>query len=311
MGISVVIPLYNKVDTIVRAVDSVLAQQGVEVEIIIVDDGSTDGSERSVKGYGDQVKYIHQDNAGPSVARNKGARLGHYPFLVFLDADDELLPGCLAAHLHFRGIHPDIPLTIASFRNVDGKKVSEEQRVFERAETFLVNDGYGYVSRFDASFIIDIPSGAICVDRNLFESVGGFDELLRCWEITDFMFKLSFKTDRIGLLDAVYVAIYKSQGNSQFSSTQNNATYLAHFANNILSRMNDIPPDRRAPIVNQVVHIMYALWSAGAISQFKVVARGLCPYLMESNGNARLCKLACLPNVLLHLIRTVKGIVFS
>src|SRR5262245_34994973 len=97
--ISVIVPLYNKRSTLARALDSILAQQGVSFEVIVVDDDSNDGSTEIALAYRDRVRYVHQQNAGPAAARNRGVLESRYGLIAFLDADDEFLPGCLRAHV--------------------------------------------------------------------------------------------------------------------------------------------------------------------------------------------------------------------
>lgn len=89
MKISVIIPLYNKKDTILGALDSVLNQQVLPDEIIVVNDGSTDGSEKVVENLKHPlITVIHQKNRGVSAARNKGIELAKSEWIAFLDGDD-------------------------------------------------------------------------------------------------------------------------------------------------------------------------------------------------------------------------------
>ncbi len=90
--ISVIIPAYNAGEYIARAIDIVLAQSRNADEIIVVDDGSTDNTSEVVAQYESKVKYIRQDNAGASVARNTGIEAATGEWIAFLDADDEWLP---------------------------------------------------------------------------------------------------------------------------------------------------------------------------------------------------------------------------
>jgi glycosyltransferase involved in cell wall biosynthesis len=88
--ISVIVPLYNKARYIARAVDSVLAQSYTDFELIVVDDGSTDGSSDIVRQYSDpRIRVITQENAGECAARNRGVEEAKYDLVAFLDADDE------------------------------------------------------------------------------------------------------------------------------------------------------------------------------------------------------------------------------
>ena len=92
-AISVVIPLYNKVKYIRRALDSVLNQTSADLEVIVVDDGSTDGGGHVVlRQHDGRVRLIRQGNKGVSVARNRGVSEARADLIAFLDADDEWLP---------------------------------------------------------------------------------------------------------------------------------------------------------------------------------------------------------------------------
>ncbi len=94
--VSVIVPLYNKAAYIDRCLDSILGQSYVDFELIVVNDGSTDGSERAVERRGDRrVRLVSQANAGPGEARNHGARLAEGRLLAFLDGDDAWHPDYL------------------------------------------------------------------------------------------------------------------------------------------------------------------------------------------------------------------------
>jgi glycosyltransferase involved in cell wall biosynthesis len=86
--ISAVIPAFNRERTIGRAIESALAQTCPPIEVIVVDDGSTDNTAAAVAAYGDSVRYVHQPNAGASAARNRGVALANASWVAFLDSDD-------------------------------------------------------------------------------------------------------------------------------------------------------------------------------------------------------------------------------
>jgi glycosyltransferase involved in cell wall biosynthesis len=92
MLVSVIIPTYNRARTIERAVNSVLAQTWKEMEIIVVDDGSTDQTGELLKVYGDKIRVINQQNGGASAARNTGIKAATGEIISFLDSDDEWFP---------------------------------------------------------------------------------------------------------------------------------------------------------------------------------------------------------------------------
>lgn len=110
-NISVIIPLYNKEQSIERAITSVLYQTDPYFELIIVDDGSTDNSVKIVHQFDDErIQLIQQTNAGPSAARNTGVQNAKTDWIVFLDGDDEFLPNALE---HFRllsVVHKDVDI---------------------------------------------------------------------------------------------------------------------------------------------------------------------------------------------------------
>ena len=92
MLVSVIIPTYNRARTIERAVNSVLNQTWKQIEVIVVDDGSTDQTTEILKGYGDKIRAICQKNGGPGAARNTGIKAATGDIISFLDSDDEWLP---------------------------------------------------------------------------------------------------------------------------------------------------------------------------------------------------------------------------
>lgn len=97
--VSVIIPAYNYGNFLEECLESVFRQKGVSLEVIVVDDGSTDNTSSILKPYYDRIEYIYQDNAGLSAARNTGIRNSSGRYLQFLDADDLLAPGTLISKL--------------------------------------------------------------------------------------------------------------------------------------------------------------------------------------------------------------------
>lgn len=86
--VSVIIPAYNKADLTVKTVQSVLSQTYVNIEIIVVDDGSTDNTREKLSVYATKIKYFYKNNGGACSARNAGIRLANGRYIAFIDCDD-------------------------------------------------------------------------------------------------------------------------------------------------------------------------------------------------------------------------------
>ncbi|HUU17732.1 MAG TPA: glycosyltransferase family 2 protein [Sedimentisphaerales bacterium] len=118
MEMSVIIPTYNAADTIMRAIDSVLAQSQPVDEVLIIDDGSTDNTDEIVRNYGDAIRYFYQNNTGLSGAMNYGIEHAKGEWIGFLDADDEWLPGSVKSHVKLISKNPDVKWTYCRHEEV-------------------------------------------------------------------------------------------------------------------------------------------------------------------------------------------------
>jgi len=96
LSVGIVIPTYNSVATVTAAIESALAQEPTPAQVVVVDDGSTDGTAAALRKYAGRIEYVRQENRGVSAARNSGLARLATDAVVFLDADDLLLPGALA-----------------------------------------------------------------------------------------------------------------------------------------------------------------------------------------------------------------------
>jgi len=182
--ISVVIPLYNKAPHIAKAINSVLQQTVQPVEIIVVDDGSTDGGKTIVEKYiNKNVRYVYQDNQGVSAARNHGIELAKGGYIAFLDADDWWLPNHIEVLENLIHLYPSAKLYSTSYyiqRN--------NQRYRPRSR---YKDGWsGYVQEFFSDYAIGLSlvnSITACSRRDDLLAVGAFPVGVRrgediiCW----------------------------------------------------------------------------------------------------------------------------------
>jgi glycosyltransferase involved in cell wall biosynthesis len=125
--VSVIIPSHNSGRFLGEAVESVLSQEYPSVELIVVDDGSTDDTQRLLSGYYGRIRHIRQPNQGVSTARNRGIEIATGDLVSFLDADDLMLPGKLRDQVACFGQSPRNPGIVNSgWRTVDatGKSIS-------------------------------------------------------------------------------------------------------------------------------------------------------------------------------------------
>jgi glycosyltransferase involved in cell wall biosynthesis len=265
--VSVVIPVYNKAASLRRAIQSVL-RQDAPVEVIVVDDGSQDAPELVVREFGDAVTYLRQPNRGPSAARNHGARASHFPRLLFLDADDELLPGCLPAHLRCRTANPLARATVSLTRRL-------QETMRRRPGDFTRIGEYHYSRRYLHDIVSGVPACGICIDRDLHDTIGGFDEELRCWEITDFMSRLLAASPVVGFLEANYVTIHRDTGISQFRRLQDDPNFQALFAMKHLEHLHACAADERQVAVRQTLGTARSLLLTGATADGRRVLTAL------------------------------------
>jgi len=168
-GISVVIPVFNGANYIVEAIDSVLAQSPAPLEIIVVDDGSTDDTPSVVGTFGPPVTYHRQENRGTSAARNLGAALATGELLAFLDADDLWAPRKLALQLAAMADDPRLEI------------------VFGHVQEFF----HTPMQAGDAGPAIPgLHPGAMLIRRPTFDRVGGFSEDFQQAEVVEWMARL-------------------------------------------------------------------------------------------------------------------------
>lgn len=128
--VSIIIPSYNNARYIVQAVESALAQTHPAVEVIVVDDGSTDATQQILAPYRSRIACLHQTNRGPAAARNAGLRIARGAYLLFLDSDDLLVPTSVAAKVSFLEQHPQYGLVYSAWKQIndDGSRVLGEVR---------------------------------------------------------------------------------------------------------------------------------------------------------------------------------------
>jgi len=171
---SIVIPLYNKRKYISRAIDSILSQTYQYFEIIVVNDGSNDGSELEVAYYAKKnanITLINQENCGVSVARNNGVLVAQYDYICFLDADDEWKPFFLEEISSLIKLFPG--KDVYSTRHV----IIEHQGVTIYPKAHKQENFRGIIDNFIRYYKTSdglIHSSSVCLRKPLFLKLGGF-----------------------------------------------------------------------------------------------------------------------------------------
>ena len=194
-----IIPTYNRRDLLPRALDSVLAQTVPVDEIIVIDDGSTDGTDDMLRArYGDRVRYVWQPNAGVSAARNHGLRLAQGRYLALLDSDDLWLPTKTELQVAFLDAHPDFGMVVCDVERVDSEYRHID--VFHRRDTLRED---GWVLRW----VLHNPAlapASVLMRREVVDQLGGFDEGLRTAEDLEFHLRVA-RHWKIGVVEQALV----------------------------------------------------------------------------------------------------------
>ena len=171
--VSIIIPAYDAQAFVSRAIDSVLAQDWPDVEIVVVNDGSRDGTESVCLEYGNRIRYISQGNAGVSAARNAGIAAAAGEFIGFLDADDEWLP---QAARTLAELLMEFPTAGAASGAYIRRGTAGQTQVPQAGQVLPAGQARGIVPRFFSAFARTYFAwtGCILVRRQVMETVGTF-----------------------------------------------------------------------------------------------------------------------------------------
>ena len=189
---SVVIPLYNKVGFIKNSLESVLKQTHQDFEVIIVNDGSTDGSKKVVETFKDpRIQVLHQNNKGASAARNSGIEKAKNKWIALIDADDYWYPNHLEELNKMISMYPKANVICNNYEVLLNNK-HLKQPTYSLNEPFKAQYIQDY---FEASQIDALGwTSALGFTKKIFSDVGGFDEQIRSGQDTDLMIRLGLSS---------------------------------------------------------------------------------------------------------------------
>jgi len=174
--VSVVIPCYNQAHFLGETIESVLSQSYPRVEVIVVDDGSTDNANEVAASY-DGVKYLRQENSGVATARNVGLKLSRGEFIVFLDGDDRLLRDALRTNVEYLKSHPECAFVSGQCRFIES-----QGNPLPTPEPYRISgDCYASLLRYQYIW----TASEVMYRRSVFNSVLGFDPSLKALNVSN------------------------------------------------------------------------------------------------------------------------------
>jgi len=197
--VSVIIATYNRADYVGESINSVLNQSYQNVEIVVIDDGSTDNTKNVLSQYKNKIKYIYQENKGQAAARNNGIRESKGEFIAFLDSDDLLMPGAIELQVNALSSESNIKLAYGRIMEIDSKgRAIVTHRNNQRYKSGSV---YG-----DLLLDYFIQTSTVMVRKECFNHIGYFDESIRGTEDWDMWLRISrhFKVQCIDAIIAKY-----------------------------------------------------------------------------------------------------------
>lgn len=230
--VSVIIPVYNGERYLGEAIESVLAQDHQPIEVIVVDDGSTDNTEAIAKRYGSDIIYARQQKRGPATARNKGLEMSHGEFIGFLDADDLWSEHNLSLHLVRLVEDPSLEIVLGLsqvMRLQDGDDKATFKKWHDPILLFLF--------------------GAAVVRRSVFKKVGCFDETLHHNEDTDWFMRVREMGISIAIIQEVSLFYRRHESNMTHDSVTRNRYFIKALKKSIDRRRQNMG-GRVAPLPN-------------------------------------------------------------
>lgn len=204
--VSVVIPTYNCGEYICASVENALAQTHRPIEVVVLDDGSTDDTRERLRAYGGRIQYIYKPNRGVPAARNAAIAAAEGDFVALLDADDLCDTRRVERQLSLLSTHPNVGFVAcqAAIMNLDGKFTGEGYTpagAFGGTGDVVIGRASALLRILKASFFL---APTVLVRKSVLETVGGYDESIPVCEDFDLTLRLLQVCDMGYINDALY-----------------------------------------------------------------------------------------------------------
>jgi len=207
--VSVIMPTYNRAETLPDALESLLAQTYLDFEVIVVDDGSTDNTRAVVEEYckkDSRIIYYYQENKERSAARNQGIRLSRGEYIAFLDSDDVYLPEKLEKQVAILDSVRDSDFVYCYYKLMD--RTGNPVESGDSPAYALSGNIYPEILRFTG---VNIKTPSVMVRKKLFEKIGGFDEKMKVCEDLD-LWRRAARFTRIEQVQEALIAVRVGAG---------------------------------------------------------------------------------------------------
>ncbi|MCS6846140.1 MAG: glycosyltransferase [Anaerolineae bacterium] len=279
--VSIIIPTYNYGHGVAEAIDCALGQTYPHVEVIVVDDGSSDNTRNVLAKYGNRIKAIHKTNGGVSTARNVGFEVSQGEYLLFLDSDDLIPLDKLARLVSAMKSQPSWGMVYSAWQCVDetGQRILSEVR--HRKQGRLLRD---LLLR-----VVTMPPGCVLIRRACLQRVGLFDPQLSAAADIDLWIRVAHAGYAIGYVDE-FLFQYRILGNSMSRNIDKMAQDDLRQLDKYFSR-DDIPDNIRA-LEDRARASIYYNWALRCFHSERIEegqqhireAIRLCPSLSRDKG---------------------------
>jgi GT2 family glycosyltransferase len=247
--VSIITPCYNGAPFLADTLRSALNQTRPPIEIIMIDDGSTDDSAAIAESFGPPVRVIRQENQGESVARNRGIAEARGTYILFLDADDLLAPEALArlADVVAQGPGTVAIMGCAWFRDDPDTPYSRQAMEHRAFYPGIIEANFG-------------PPHCWLTPREVIQAAGGFCETMRWFEDWDLWWRVGLEASALVPAEGYVGAFYRQHAKSQLATTRPADRALGHAT--LVGRMTETILRRPAVLQAHGERLFWSAWSA-------------------------------------------------